>query len=44
MLTYGHINGGNHPVAAGRDMLDRPANDKAYRDSLYWQGIPNREQ
>jgi type IV secretion system protein VirD4 len=29
MLTYGHINGANHPVvsASARDMLDRPPNE-----------------
>jgi hypothetical protein len=29
MLTYGHINGQNHPVvaASARDMLDRPPNE-----------------
>jgi type IV secretion system protein VirD4 len=29
MLTYGHINGRNHPVvsASARDMLDRPPNE-----------------
>src|ERR1700738_5467805 len=29
MLTYGHVNGANHPVisASARDMLDRPPNE-----------------